>query len=52
MTKEELTALGLNEEQIKSVFALNGKALTAVQNELATTKQTLQQMQDAAKKSR
>lgn len=50
MTKEELTALGLNEEQIKSVFALNGKALTAVQNELATTKQTLQQMQDAAKK--
>ncbi len=31
MTKEELKALGLSDEQVKEVFALNGKAITAEQ---------------------
>lgn len=31
MKTEELTALGLNEEQVKSVFALNGKDISALQ---------------------
>ena len=39
MTKEELLALGLTEEQIKEVFKLNGIAVTNAKGEL-TTKET------------
>lgn len=49
MTKEELLALGLAEEQIAEVFKINGKdvekakgELTTVQTELASTKEQLQ----------
>ena len=36
MKTEELTALGLTDEQVKSVFAMHGKDTTALQQENAT----------------
>ena len=36
MKTEELTALGLTDEQVKSVFAMHGKDTTTLQNENAT----------------
>jgi hypothetical protein len=35
MKTEELTALGLNEEQAKSVFAMNGKEIEALKSKYA-----------------
>ena len=36
MTKEELTALGLTEEQAAGVFKLNGKAVEGLKSQIAT----------------
>jgi len=36
MTKEELLALGLTEEQIKDVFVINGKDVEKAKGDLAT----------------
>lgn len=51
MTKEQLEGLGLNEEQIKEVFKLNGQAvnnakgdLQSKEQELATVKEQLEQV--------
>lgn len=41
MTKEQLLELGLNEDQIKEVFRLNGIALTTTQNDLSKTQSDL-----------
>lgn len=38
MTKDELKALGLNDEQVDAVFAAYGKALNATKTELETVK--------------
>lgn len=51
MTTEELTALGLTEEQAKKVFELHGKGLTKAQKEaedLKTQNQSLQSQLDTA----
>jgi len=51
MTTEELTALGLTEEQAKKVFELHGKGLTKAQKEaedLKTQNQSLQTQLDTA----
>ena len=50
MKTEELTALGLNDEQVKGVFKLHGTAITALQNELGATNNTIKGLRDAAKK--
>lgn len=41
MTKEQLVALGLDENQVKEVFKLNGLAVTKVQTDLDTKVQEL-----------
>lgn len=51
MTTEELTALGLTEEQAKKVFELHGKGLTKAQKEVEDLKaenQTIQTQLDTA----
>ena len=50
MKTEELTALGLNDEQVKGVFKLHGTAITALQNELGAANNTIKGLRDAAKK--
>lgn len=50
MKTEELTALGLNDEQVKGVFKLHGTAITALQGELGAANSTIKGLRDAAKK--
>lgn len=50
MKTEELTALGLNDEQVKGVFKLHGTAITALQSELGAANNTIKGLRDAAKK--
>lgn len=49
MKKEELTALGLTEEQANAVYALNGKDVNAVRAELDTANNTIKTLQDTVK---
>lgn len=39
MTKEELKAIGLTDEQTEQVFVMNGKDVTAVRDQLSTAEQ-------------
>ena len=49
MKKEELTALGLTEEQANAVYALNGKDVNAVRAELDTANNTIKSLQETVK---
>lgn len=49
MKKEELTALGLTEEQANAVYALNGKDVNAVRAELETANTTIKTLQETVK---
>lgn len=45
MTKEELEALGLTEEQIKDVFKINGKDIEKVKGDLKGKEETIETLQ-------
>lgn len=49
MKKEELTALGLTEEQANAVYTLNGKDVNAVRTELDTANNTIKSLQETVK---
>lgn len=49
MTKEQLEKLGLDEEQIKEVFKLNGKAVENAKGDLSSKEQTIETLQSQLK---